>query len=113
MKDTEEKLNKERTRAEIATVISKNNKLPAKETIKVTMITENQKQVIVNFYKGESPVTRDNLYMGQVILVIAAAPRGMPKISVTVEVQWDGSVSAVVEEEASYRNAELDVSIVS
>ena len=36
------------------TVISKNTKLPAKEleTIKVTMITENQKQVIVNSYEG-------------------------------------------------------------
>ena len=97
----------------VTTVISKNTKLPAKETIKVTTITENQKQVIVNFYEGESPVTRDNLYLGQVVLVIAAAPRGMPKISVTVEVQWDGSVSAIVEEEASYRKAELDVSIVS
>ena len=70
----------------------------------------------MNFYYGESPVTRDNLYLGQVILMIVAAPRGMPKISVTVEVQWDGSVSAIVEEEASggeYRKAELDVSIVS
>ena len=63
--------------------------------------------------RGRGPVTRDNLHMGQVVLVIAAAPRGMPKISVTVEVQWDGSVSAIVEEDASYRKAELEVSIVS
>ena len=76
-------------------------------------VTENQKQVVVNFYEGESPVTRDNLYLGQVVLMIAAAPRGMPKISVTVEVQWDGSVSVMVEEEMSYSKAELDISIVS
>ena len=49
--------------------------------------------------RGRGPVMRDNLYMGQVVWVIAAAPRGMPKISVTVEVQWDGSVSAIVEED--------------
>lgn len=96
----------------VTTVISKNTKLPAKETIKVITITENQKQVIVNFYEGESPVTRDNLYLGQVVLVIAAAPRGMPKISITVEVQWDGSVSAIVEEQVSHSKAELDISIV-
>ena len=28
------------------------------DLIKVTTITKNQKQVIVNFYEGESPVTR-------------------------------------------------------
>ena len=55
---------------------------------------------------------RDNLYLGQVVLMIAAAPRGMPKISATVEVQWDGSVSVMVEEEMSYSKAELDISIV-
>ena len=97
----------------VTTVITKNAKLPAKETVKVTTITENQKQVVVSFYEGESPVTRDNLYLGQVVLMIAAAPRGMPKISVTVEVQWDGSVSVMVEEEMSCSKAELDISIVS
>ena len=97
----------------VTTVMSKNTKLPARETINVTTITENQKQVIVNFYEGESPVTKDNLYLGQVVLKIAGAPRGMPKISVTVEVEWDGSVSVIVEETVSYSKAELEISIVS
>ena len=44
----------------------------------------------MNFYEGKSPVTRDNLYLGQVVLKIAAAPRGMPKIRVTIEVQYVG-----------------------
>ena len=58
-------------------------------------------------------MTRDNLYLGQEALMIATTPRGMPKISITVEVQWDGSVSVMVEEEMSYSKAELDISIVS
>ena len=47
--------------------------------------------------------------------MIAAAPRGMPKISVTVEVQWDGSVSVMVEEKMScskLSKAELEILIV-
>ena len=45
--------------------------------------------------------------------MIAAALRGMPKVSVTVEVQWDGSISAIIEEEVTYSKTELDILIVS
>ena len=97
----------------VTTVITTSAKLPSRETIKVTTVSDKQQKVIVNLYEGESPVTKDNLYLGQVALTIPSAPRGMPKISVTVEVKWDGSVVATVMEEASYSKAELVVSLVS
>ena len=97
----------------MTTVIPKSSQLPAKETVMVTTIAENQKKLIVTLYEGESPVTKDNLYLGQVVLLIPAAPRGLPKICVTVKVQWNGEVSATVEEEVSYSKAELKVSMVS
>lgn len=97
----------------VTTVVPKNSKLPARETVKVTTIKDRQQKVIVNFYEGESPVTKDNLYLGQVALTIPLAPRGMPKISVTIEVQWDGSVVAMVSEDASWTKAELAINLVS
>lgn len=96
----------------MTTVIPKNTKLPAKETIKVTTTTERQEKVAVSFYEGESPVTKDNLYLGQIVLTIPPAPRGMPKISITVEVQWDGSIVATVTEETYNNKGELDVTLV-
>ena len=103
----------EAPRGLVTPVIPKNAKLPAKETIKVTTISERQQRVVVNLYEGESPVTKDNLFLGQVALTIPLAPRGMPKIHITIEAKWDGSVVATVMDDASYNKAELTVSLVS
>ena len=97
----------------VTTVIPKNAKLPAREKIKVTTTVDRQQKVIVNLYEGESPVTKDNLYLGQVALTIPLAPRGMPKITITVEAKFNGTVVATVMEETSYSKAEMEVSLVS
>lgn len=80
------------------TIVPRDTTLPAKKSQTFSTHTENQSTVLIDVYEGERPMTKDNHSLGKFELSgILPAPRGVPQIEVTFEVDVNGilQVSAV------------------
>jgi heat shock protein 5 len=80
------------------TIVPRDTTLPAKKSQTFSTHTDNQSTVLINVYEGERPMTKDNHPLGKFELSgVLPAPRGVPQIEVTFEVDVNGilQVSAV------------------
>ena len=72
-------------------LIEKNSKIPCKKTETFTTFADNQPAVTISVYQGERALTKDNHKLGSFNLEnIPLAPRGVPKIEVTFEIDVNG-----------------------
>ena len=83
-------------------VIKRNSSIPIKLTETYSTASDSQQEVEIHVLQGERPFAKDNKSLGIFTLAnIPAAPRGVPVIKVTFQLDVDGLLSVYAIEETS------------
>ena len=94
-------------------VIEANTTVPTKKSKTYSTASDNQPQVEIHILQGERPMARDNRSVGRFILEgIMPAPRGVPQIEVTFDMDANGilSVSAMDKGTGKQQNIRIEAS---
>jgi len=83
-------------------LIEKNTTIPASASQVFSTATDNQESVEIHIVQGERPMAADNKSLGRFILEgIPPAPRGVPQIEVTLNVDADGILEVKAKDKAT------------
>ncbi|CAI0399609.1 unnamed protein product, partial [Linum tenue] len=91
-------------------LIPRNTAIPAKKSQVFSTYQDQQTTVSIKVYQGERALTKDCKELGQFDLSgIPPAPRGVPQIEVTFEVDVNGILSVTAEDKAAKKSQSLTI----
>jgi molecular chaperone DnaK len=98
----------------MTTLIPRNTTIPTKKSEIFSTASDNQTSVEVHVLQGERPLARDNRTLGKFQLVgIPPAPRGVPQIEVTFDIDANGIVSVSAKDLATGKEQKITITASS
>src|SRR5438132_2687858 len=95
-------------------IIERNSTIPLRNSLTFTTVVDNQSSVEIHVLQGEREISSGNRSLGKFELVgIPPAPRGVPQIDVTFEVDANGIVSVAATDKATGREQQMRVTPAS
>lgn len=91
-------------------VIERNTTVPTSKTMTFSTAADNQTSVEVHALQGERPMAADNKSLGRFILDgIPPAPRGMPKVDVTFDLDANGILTVTAKDQATSKTQHITI----
>ncbi len=98
----------------MTTLINRNTTIPTRKSEVFSTAADNQTSVEVHVLQGERPLARDNRTLGRFHLDgIPPAPRGMPQIEVTFDIDANGIVNVSAKDRATNKEQKITITASS
>jgi molecular chaperone DnaK len=95
----------------MTTLITRNTTIPMRKSETFSTAVDNQPNVEVHVLQGERPLARDNRTLGRFQLVgLPPAPRGVPQIEVTFDIDANGIVNVSAKDNATGKEQKITIS---
>jgi molecular chaperone DnaK len=93
-----------------ARIIDRNTNIPTKRSDTITTFEDHQTAITIRIFQGEQEMAADNLMLGKFDFIgIPPAPRGTPKIELTLDIDGNGTVNVQARDKATGKEQQIRI----